>query len=119
MLLGDQSARVKAYTTAGDRVCAAGLGSGPTLETYPAHWAVQNLLKSVPLVKFSDEEGRWIYTDFQPRAVIFSKIIGVNQDQLGWYNTTHIALPNTELTIACDAKPCAEVDGISTPQTPP
>ena len=131
----DRLDRIKAYTVGGAQVAAAGVGEGTNWGTFPramrvctllgfSHW-IKILQTPVPGVKIQAGVHYEIMDplSFQPRTVINQDgTIAYPDDSLGGTGGNVITLYTHDRSwggVPVEEKPCAEVDDISTPPTPP
>ena len=128
--------RIPAYTMAGTQVAAAGLGTCNEFGTYPRRWDVRTVIKSTPMIEILAKptigekpvEGthwRRMPADFVVKSVVLHRgpglgsVQGVPGDIIGNYGTAYMTLLPSEMTIQCEESPCADLDEVHTPPTPP
>ena len=121
--------RICAHTIGGTQVCASGVGIGLQFGTYPGSWTCQQVLESGwvtilknPASKETAVKGvHWDENEFEFKAIILlpSGIIAVPLDHIGAYDTDSIVVMDTTIDHQFESNICHEVDGLSTPPTPP
>ena len=121
--------RVESYTLAGVPCIIAGLNRHAGDFTMPSHWNVRALLDPCHtwIRQATEEEkaqhGKWYHVlNFQPAAVIHSNgVVGIPDDTIGHAGDriTVLAQAAQVPVPAFEEVPCADVDDIPTPPTPP
>ena len=124
-----QDKRICAYTIGGTQVCAPGVGTGLQFGTYPRSWTCKEVLETrwvtilkTPASNETPVKGvHWEENEFEFKAITLlpSGIPAVATDEIGDYFTDSIVVMDTTIDHQCESTICHEVDGLSTPPTPP
>ena len=124
----NRESRVRAYTLDGVQVGLAGVGEGDQRLTFPAGCIVGDALRAPAAywLRFASAEeeaqtGRWYApAGFQPAAVVYEN--GTLADSvwpIGLEGCTVSVMAQVPRPTLSEEKPCADVDEIKTPPTPP
>ena len=124
----NRESRVRAYTLDGVQVGLAGVGQGDQRLTFPACYLVGDALRANAehWLRFASAEeaaqtGRWYApSGFQPAAIVYeSRVVAESIWPIGLKGCTVSVLAEDPRPTLSEEKPCADVDEIKTPPTPP
>ena len=118
--------RVESYTLAGVPCIIAGLNRHAGDFTMPSHWNVRALLDPCHtwIRQATEEEkaqhGKWYHVlNFKPAAVIHSNgAVAIPDDTIGLLGDRITVLAQVPVA-TFEEVPCADVDDVPTPPTPP